>query len=76
MSAIIQNPTQPAKTTRATDPALTAIAVLTAMMDRTTMGLETVTPEARWAGARRLLRAWVSSWDLNKRPSVMTPAAI
>ncbi|MGA9546215.1 MAG: hypothetical protein WBS14_00810 [Rhodomicrobium sp.] len=57
MIATIQSRTQPAKTTRATDPALTAIAVLTAMMERATMGLETVTPEARRGGARRLLRA-------------------
>ena len=76
MIATIQSRTQPAKTTRATDPALTAIAVLTAMMERATMGLETVTPEARRGGARRLPRAWLSSWGLNKRPSVMTPAAI
>ena len=75
MIATIQSPTQPAKTTRAADPALTAIAVLTAMMERATMGLETVTPEARRGGAR-LLRAWLSSWGLNKRPSMMTPAAI
>ena len=76
MSAAIQSPTQPATTTRATDPALTAIVVLTAMMERITMGLETVTPEAGRPGARRLRRAWVSSWDLTKRPSVMTPAEI
>jgi hypothetical protein len=76
MSATVQSTPQPAKTIRATDTALTAIAVLTAVMDRTTMGSETVTPEARNPGGKRRLKAWVSSWVLTKRPSVMTPTAI
>ncbi len=62
MNATIQSTAQPAKTTRATGPALTAIAVLTAMMERATTGLETVTPEAAGQASGALLRAWVSSW--------------